>query len=245
MSPNVQEALTLAFFERLVASREGRAHVLATCADAESSDEGAVFERLLAHVDDEELRRLVRRHQEDEIRHAAMFRECLARTGLPEPTVPEHLKLLKRVDRLLGGVMDQPIRTREDVMHAYLLLQVIEERATTQFPIHVRAYRKVDPKTAEVVEQIAKDEERHLKYCRAIARRYAPSEEVMQKELRRLRDVEGRAFAANSTANMDYVLSRGYMTLGPVLGVAWRAVRAVTGTRLRPAIYTPFRREAA
>jgi rubrerythrin len=242
---NLQESLTLAFFERLVASPEGRAHVLATCADAESSDEGAVFDRLLAHVDDEELRRLVKRHQEDEIRHAAMFRECLARTGVPEPTVPDHLKLLKRIDRLLGGVMDEPIESREDVMRAYLLLQVIEERATTQFPIHVKAYKKVDPKTAAVVEQIAKDEERHLKYCRAIARRYAPSEDAMREELRRLREVEGRAFAANSTANMDYVLGRGYMTLGPVLGAVWRGLRAVTGTRLRPTIPTPFWREAA
>jgi len=241
---SIQETLTLAYFERLVSSPEGRAHVLATCADAEASDEGALFDRLLTWVDDEDLAKLVRRHQEDELRHADMFLACLARTGVAAPTVPEHLKLLKRIDGLLGGMMDEPMKTREDVMRVYLLLQVIEERASTQFGLHVRAYRKVDPKTADVVEQIAKDEARHLKYCRAISRRYAPNEETLLRELARFREIEGRAFAANSRANMDYVREQGFVKFGPLEDLFWRGVRAVTG-RVQTSVPTPFWTESA
>ena len=240
----LQEKLTLAYFERLVSSPEGRAHVLATCADAEASDEGALFERLLTFVDDPELTKLVKRHQEDEIRHAEMFLGCLARTGVPAPKVPDHLKLLKRIDDLLGGAMDKPITTREDVMRAYLLLQVIEERASTQFGLHVQAYRKIDPETADVVAQIAKDEARHLKYCRAISRRYAPDEATLTRELTHFRELEGRAFAANSRANMDYVREHGFVKFGPLEGLFWRGVRAFTG-RVQTSVPTPFWREAA
>ncbi len=241
---SLQETLTLAYFERLVSSPEGRAHVLATCADAEASDEGALFDRLLTWVEDDDLAKLVKRHQEDELRHAELFMACLARTGVPAPKVPEHLKLLKRIDDLLGGVMDQPMKSREDVMRAYLLLQVIEERASTQFGLHVRAYRKVDPKTAEIVEQIAKDEARHLKYCRAISRRYAPDEATLVRELARLREIEGRAFAANSRANMDYVREKGLVKFGPIEGLFWRGVREVTG-RIQGSVPTPFWTEPA
>ncbi len=241
---SIQESLTLAYFERLVSSPEGRAHVLATCADAEASDEGALFDRLLTWVDDPELAKLVKVHQQDELRHAEMFLACLARTGVPAPTVPEHLKLLKRIDDLLGGMMEKPMTSREDVMRAYLLLQVIEERASTQFGLHVRAYRKVDPKTAEVVERIAKDEARHLKYCRAISRRYAPDEDTLRRELGRLREVEGRAFAANSRANMDYVRERGFVKFGPLEGLFWRGVREITG-RVQSSVPTPYWNEPA
>jgi demethoxyubiquinone hydroxylase (CLK1/Coq7/Cat5 family) len=240
----LQETLTLAYFERLVSSPAGRAHVLATCADAESSDEGALFDRLLTWVEDDELAKLVKRHQEDELRHADLFRACLARTGVPAPVVPEHLKLLKRIDDLLGGMMEKPMTSRTDVMRAYLLLQVIEERASTQFGLHVRAYRKVDPQTADIVEQIAKDEARHLKYCRAISQRYAPDEATLRRELTRFREVEGRAFAANSRANMDYVRERGLVNFGPLEGLFWRGVRAVTG-RVQTSVPTPFWTESA
>jgi rubrerythrin len=235
----LNDTLTLAFFERLVSTPEGRAHVLATCADAESTDEGRVFEHLLDQVDDPELKRLVKRHQEDELRHAELFRNCLARTGVKPPVVPDHLKLLGRVDALTGNVMHEPITSRAGVMRAYLVLQVLEERATTQFPIHIRAYDRVDPESARVVRGILADEERHLKYCRAISRRYAPDEATLRDELARLRHAEARAFADNSRANMDYVRDRGLVTFGALEGVFWGALQAITGT-VRREVRTPY-----
>ncbi len=223
--------LTRLCLQQLVASPAGRAHLLNQCADAEASDEGAIFDHLLEGLDDPELRRLVRRHQEDELRHADMFRACMARTGVTPPPVPEHLKLLVRLDRALGGRMATPVRTRTDVMQMYLVLQVIEERATTQFPMHIEAYRAVDPETARVVASIADDETRHLRYCHAIARRFAPDPQTHASELSRLRAVEARAFAANSSANMAYIRDQGLVGSGPLAKLFWRGVQAISSTR--------------
>ncbi|HZS42288.1 MAG TPA: hypothetical protein VFF06_35905, partial [Polyangia bacterium] len=69
--------MTLRFTKRLLATPEGRAHVLNQIADAESNGENQVFEHILAHVDDPQLRKLIEKHQADEIRHEKLFRACV------------------------------------------------------------------------------------------------------------------------------------------------------------------------
>jgi rubrerythrin len=238
---DLNERLTLRYLTYLLETPAGRAHVLNQCAEAEATDEGEMFDRILAQVDDPELERLVRRHQADELMHAEMFRKCVARTGVTPPPVPENLKLLTRIDQAVGG--PRPVETREDVMHAYLVLQVIEERATTQFAVFERAFRGVDPETADTFASIAKDEARHLKYCQAISKRYAPSEAVREKTLHHLRRVEGIAFAANSRANMEYSFARGYVTMSPIEKAFWRGLTAVRGA-LGTGQPTPFAQAA-
>ena len=115
------------------------------------------------------------------------------------------------------------------MMRAYLLLQVLEERATTQFPLLEAAFRKVDSATADVVSSIFKDEERHLKYCEAIARKYAPDEATHAAELAHMRDVEARAFAAHGRANMAHVLERGYLGPGAAKRIFWSCMGALAG----------------
>lgn len=239
---DLNERLTLRYMTHLLETPAGRAHVLNQCADAEATDEGEMFDRILAQVDDPDLARLVRRHQADELEHAEMFRACVARTGVTPPLVPENLKLLSRIDKAVGG--PRPVETRQDVMHAYLLLQVIEERATTQFAIFERAFRSVDPKTADTFHSIAIDEARHLKYCQAISKRYAPSEAVREKTLGHLREVEAVAFAENSRANMEYAFARGYVSMSSIEKAFWFGITAVRGAlgRGQP---TPFARAQA
>ncbi|MEO6572545.1 MAG: ferritin-like domain-containing protein [Polyangiaceae bacterium] len=238
---SINERLTLRFLSNLLGTPAGRAHMLNQCADAEATDEGEMFDRILAQVDDPELARLVRRHQADELMHAEMFRACVARTGITPPPVPQNLKLLARIDKAIGG--PKPVESRDDVMHAYLLLQVIEERATTQFAIFERAFRSVDPETADTFASIAKDEARHLKYCQAISKRYAPSEAVREKTLRELRVVESLAFAENSRANMEFTFARGYVTMSPIEKTFWRGLTAVRGA-LGTGQPTPFAQAA-
>ena len=74
----ILERLNLRYMKKLFSSPEGRAHVLAQAADGESSGESAIFNNALAHVDDPELQRVIRRHREDELRHERLFRERLA-----------------------------------------------------------------------------------------------------------------------------------------------------------------------
>jgi rubrerythrin len=172
------DRLTLAFMTQMFSQPRGRAHLLSMAADAEASGEGRVFEELLKRKDDAELSRLVVRHRDDEIRHAELLEaRCkvnAAQAGEEIPKVPAHLRLIDRLDRALGGFFSRELATDEDVMRAYLVLQVIEERAITQFELYVAAMKDVDPETAATFAEIGKDEARHLRYCHAIARRYAP-----------------------------------------------------------------------
>lgn len=94
----------------------GRAHILNQAAEAESNGESQVFDRILARVDDPELARLVRRHAEDEVRHAAMFRGCVERTGVTPPPVPPELRVVDRLGAALGNPFDAGVRDRRDVM---------------------------------------------------------------------------------------------------------------------------------
>src|SRR5581483_6787626 len=127
------DALTLMFMKDLFSTPKGRVHFLTQVADAENNDEGAIFEALKRRADDPQLQRLVQRHAADEERHARILLERADAQGVPRPVIPENLKLLHRLDEALGGFFKKPLETNEDVMRMYLLLQVIEERAVTQF----------------------------------------------------------------------------------------------------------------
>jgi rubrerythrin len=228
----LDQAVQLAFTRRLCSTNEGRAHVLALVADAESAGEGQIFDRALSRVEDEDLQRLIRKHRADEVRHGELLRERLARTGIAAHAPPE-LRLLDRLDRAVGGLLDRPIDGARGVMDAYLLLQVVEERALFSYPIIVEALRPHDPGSAATFEVVLDDEQRHLKYCHAISRRYAPSEEARLSTLARFRSAEARAFKDNQLANADYVIARGWMGRG-LAGLGWRA--AVAAAKLRPAM---------
>ena len=221
--------LQLAFTSRLVATPEGRAHVLATVADAESSGEAVIFDRALGQVDDPELQALIRKHRADELRHEQLFRDRLAKTGVAA-TVPPELRIIDRLDRAVGGLLGQPIVDARGVMRAYLLLQVIEERATTQFPVMAEALRPVDPGAAATFDVVLADEQRHLKYCQAIAQRYAPSEEERVATLREFRQAEAEVFKENQIASGAYVLDRGLMGRGAQVW-GWRLLLGLAARR--------------
>jgi rubrerythrin len=239
MMERLSRFLTAKFTRQMALSPEGRARVLSQCAEAEDNGESRLFDRLLERVDDARLQGMIRRHQQDEVRHGELFRACAARAGVPLVPVPDHLKIVDRIDRSLNGIFQRPVQSNLDVMEAYLLLQVLEERAVTQFPLFQEAFRDIDPQTAETFVQVARDEERHLKYCHAISKRYAPDEATRLATLKHFREVEAKAFGDNSRANMSEALDQGYVAAGPVGKAIWRAIRAVVGG-LQPVQYTHF-----
>jgi rubrerythrin len=225
--------MTVRFTNRVITSLPGRAHLLNQCADAEANGENGFFEHILAWVDDPQLDKMIRKHREDELRHEQLFLAARDKTGLDPGPVPAELKLIDRLDRAVGGFFDHPIRNGRDVMDAYLLLQVIEERAVTQFALFERAFRGVDDETADVIAGIARDEDRHLKYCHAIARRYAPDERVQRDTLREFRRLEAGCFAENSRANMDHLFGHGWVAVNPVEKLFWKAASGL-GARSEP-----------
>src|SRR5258706_10436481 len=219
------ERLNLRYMKKLFASPEGRAHVLAQTADGESSGESAIFTNALAQADDPELQRVIRRHREDELRHERLFRERLA-AQKAHYELPEELRLVPRVDRAAGGVVDRPIHDARGVLEAYALLQALEERAVFSFGMFIRAIEGFDPQTSRLMTEVLEDEKRHLKYCVAVSKRYAKSEEERLEVLARMRDAEARAFKENQMANMNFSLGKGWIG-GPIETALWRAVRVV------------------
>jgi rubrerythrin len=221
----LRERIQTSFLEELLATPEGRAHVLNTAGDAENADEARIFELLLERVDDPELVQLIRRHQEDEVRHAAMFFDCVRRQGVEPYPVPPEQQIITRLAELTGEI---DVSDRLGVMRAYVLLQVIEERAVTQFAVMEPVLRRFDAASADVMRAIARDEQRHLKYCHAIARRYAPDERTHARTLAHYRAIEARAFAANSRSHMQYVLDRGLVGRKPLARLVWRGLAALS-----------------
>lgn len=239
---DLRDRLSLALLRTTIASPLGRAMVLNQLADAERNGEAEFFDRILRHVDDEKLARLVRTHHADEIRHARRFQERADAQGVGEVAVPNEVKLLDRVDAAMGGLMSSPIATKRGVMEGYLVLQVLEERAIVQFAILERAFVEVDAKTAAVLREITADEERHLRYCYTLARHFAPSTEAHDAFLGYARLVEARAFKANGAANLER-FARELFPAG-TSRAAFRAVAAIT-SRLPGLPYTRFATPAA
>jgi rubrerythrin len=240
----VNELLARRFLDNLLSTPRGRAWVLWQASEAENDDEGRFFTLLLSRVDDPELHRMIRLHQEDETRHAQLYAGCAERTGAPRPTIPAELKLVERIDRALGGFFENFEANRRSVMEAYLLLQVLEERAVTQFGALEPAFRRQgDTRTADVIRQVAADEERHLKYCRAISLRYAPDAAAHAAELRRFREIESRAFAEHSRASMRHALDGGLVRGSRAERWLWRGLLAL-GERRQAPLRTRFWQEA-
>ncbi len=224
---NLKNALSLQFTKNLVSTPEGRAHILHQVAEAEANGEIELFDSILRQVDDPVLQKMVRKHQADEIRHEKLFRECYERQGVDVGKIPDELQIIDRVEKLSGGALTAPIVDKEGVMRAYVMLQVIEERAMVQYELMEKAFRPVDPQTADVFAEIRADETRHLKYCKAISRKYAPSEEALEAELARLHSVENRAFDENSTANIDYVMKRNIWKGTKAARWFWRSIQSL------------------
>ncbi len=231
----LQEKIRRTLVNKLIATAEGRAHILNILADAEANGENRVFEQLLARIDDPDLQKFVRKHQADEVRHAEMFYSCVRRTGFEPKPVPPELQLISRIDKAVGGFLNRAIETDLDVMRAYLVLQVIEERALSEFSIFEAAFRPIDPETAEVFVAIGADEERHLKYCHAVARRYAPDEATHRATLAELRQIEAGEFAEIN--RLDFEVLQPLYKFGPVGKYFWpllvRLAPVPTSTRVR------------
>src|SRR5581483_2502779 len=212
------------YLRRLLRRPRGRAFVLNMLVEGEEADEQGVFDTLVERVDDAELRKMIRIHREDEVRHADMLRERLAKMGAPSERLPPELRLVDRIDRHAGGSASSFLTGRAGVMETYLLLQVIEERAVVQFPKIAEGMRPADPETASVIERIARDEERHVKYAKAISRRYAPDAEVLERSLSRLRHAERAAFGEHSREFLRIGLDRNLLELNLAERTLWRSL---------------------
>lgn len=201
------ELFTPIGYARLLASPRGRAFHLSWMAQAEEADEG-VFDELLSRVDAPDLHKMIRTHADDEKRHARLLRRCVARVGVSPEPVPDDLHYIQRIRHMLGATDLEAVFAggATSIMHIFAMLQVVEERGVSQFPLVECALRRVDPESAGVVAEIIHDEQRHVKYARAISRRYAADQATLEQVLEVSREVEGRAFVENEQAYLRFAV---------------------------------------
>ncbi len=216
---DLSDRVGLIFMRRMVSTAADRAHLLTLVANSERNDEGRIFAALERCGNDPWLAQVVRRHSDDEARHAALLEARITANGAGRPKMPPSLDMLGQLDGALDGLMSRPISTRDEVMRAYLLLQVLEERAVSQLPLFIEAFAEVDPASSAVFTLLLEDERRHLGYCHAIARRYAPSTAVHDATLTHFRQVEARVFGQGTMTNLAFVLQHGLLD-----GPGWRVL---------------------
>ena len=224
----------LLFIKELLATARGRATLLQQLAEAEGGDGGEldVFEHILAVIDDAEVLKLVRVHKEDEERHEQLFFARMDAMGAAPVSLPKSAHLLRRLDAHTG-FFSRPITDRKGVVEAYMLLLVIEERATRQFARWETAFRQQgDDVTADTIRDIAKDEERHLKYCEAITRRYSDDEATRQQRLTHYRALENQCFEEVQAVNLTFLVDNGFVGHTWWTKALWSALSGVAKKRM-------------
>ena len=229
-------AIGARFLDRLAASPRGRAYLLAFLVGAEEGDEAGVFDALVARVDDPELVTLVKRHRDDELRHARVFRECLERQPVDARSLPVPPAVVQYVDGEADGFGAAFVAARHSVMQAYLLLQVIEERGVEQYPLIANAIAPYDPESATAIREVAADELRHIKYAKAIAKRYAPDEATLTDTLARMRGAEARGFVAHGHALFVDAIEHDLLAVGPLERQIWRGLARLRGPAPKPRV---------
>lgn len=230
-NPNLIDAR---FADRLFASRRGRAFMLGFMADAEDSDERGVFDTLLERVDDPTLNKIIRVHRDDEVRHAEMLRACVKRGGVVPLAVPANLRIIPYLERSLGSVADRFLDENGGVMEAYVFLHVIEDRAVAQFPRFADALRPYDPESAAVIDEIVEDEKRHVKYARAVSKKYAPDEATLARTLAQFRAAEAKAYVDHGAAFLDFAVKNDLLAVGRAEKLLWRTFAKVAALEPPP-----------
>lgn len=219
--PTPAQLLRRTVLHMLLATREGRAHILSLMVAAEEGDEAGVFDRLIERTEDPKLRAAIAAHQADEERHAGLYRACLARNGLALDEVPDSLLIIRQVARTAGGRFAQSdanaIASDADVMNTYALLLAIEERGVEQFPLIGAAFRRIgDHETADTFDAITHDERRHTKVCRTLGRRHALDDATWEQAVNHYRRVERIAFGRVGLAALRHAWQRGLIQRGLV-----------------------------
>ena len=112
--------------------------------------------------------------------------------------------------------MDSP----EDIVAAYQLLYVVEERALSDFGFLAEVLDETgDPETASLFRTIAKDEARHLRYCAAIGRRYADDEAGWRAGVDHLRQIEAEFYDEHGRMMLEIMVAEGLFSQRG--GVGW------------------------
>lgn len=172
----------------------------------EEDEESLIYNQVNQHIDDTELKSLSSRHHDDEMRHAKMFRACLDRLGLDYTELPAELRILRGIHRT--GQYFNGVQSDEDIVSAYAMLYVIEQRGVEDYTLTANAFDVADPQTAAVYRSVIGDELHHLKVCTAIGTRYAGSEAAWQQAVAKAQQLEALVLQEVGVAAQNYLVAQ-------------------------------------
>jgi rubrerythrin len=187
---------------KLLSKAQFRGHLLNIAACSEDSD-ASFFDSLKDLVKTPEEKRIIDIHRSDEARHASMLRECVLANGVTPYEVPLHLKYFEALRIATDNFLSDLENTEHGVMKAFALLQVAEERSREQYLYLEKAIQPYDQLAASALGEIARDEERHIHYCRVFSRRYAPDPETLEKTINYFRWIESGVFRDFARFSLD------------------------------------------
>ncbi len=172
----------------LLRSPKGRAQVLARLWVYRQNLSVLPVELQLKPLGDPALDRLCERRRGQERRHAELFDRLLRDAGASARATDETLAA-----QPLQRLLQLPVEESCDVMWTFLTLQVLLETFIVVSRGIARAWARVDPAAAAVLESIAADDDGYLAYVAATAVRYEASPSMRELVLERLRKAHGRA----------------------------------------------------
>lgn len=178
---------------RVLRDPAARAFILSAYATGESRGEGLFFEHLRELPLSERDRRLVDRHQADEIRHERLLNECLERMGVERQPLPEWLDYVEAVSAEARFPVHDPPRDARGVARGYLMLRAVERRQVERLTMLGDGIEPFDPHAAATVRRIAMDERGHIRVCEVIARALIGAEEAA-RVADEMEVIEARAF---------------------------------------------------
>ena len=227
MNASLSLALTRRFMASVVRDDEALRFFLNNASDAESNGEGAIFERVKPFLEPK-LQKLVDTHAADEVRHAKLLADELARLGGTLTVPAEELRVVERAGRVAGDLWNKPVEGPRDVARAYLLLYAIERRAIERFTLMEEALRGAGrTQTADLFASIAKDEARHLRYCVVVSRAMLPDEKEWDALRDEMVEAEAQAFTTNSQLFMNALIDGVFTTMGFWRRMFWKDVVAL------------------
>jgi tRNA isopentenyl-2-thiomethyl-A-37 hydroxylase MiaE len=202
--------------------------LLSAYSDAESSGEGEIFDKCLQRATDPTVIRMMQKHRDDEIRHGKLLADRRDELGLPAYEIPPALQWVERLSDEAGGTFDLPMDKPGDIVAAYQLLYVVEERALKDFALLAEVLEETgDDVTAKLFRTIAKDEARHLRYCEAIGRRYSSTDAEWDEGVAHLRQIEADFYEDQGRKMMKHLVANELFTYRGFIGLIARTAIVV------------------
>jgi bacterioferritin (cytochrome b1) len=175
----IQKKLLVKVFRQVVSNDDLHVFVMKLYHYGDSFG-NATLRKFAELIHEPELKSLVERHYGDEERHASLFARRISELGGTPEFTPAELRLsaiqsyiaqlnLVRSDGL--GLSEERLYSGRwldipEIVRVLVFVKGEEDQGALFFPAHLKALQALDkdPRTAQILEEIVPDEERHVAY---------------------------------------------------------------------------------